>query len=342
MCKNKKLKLGAKLAIVFGSLISFIGVILVGAIAYFRLPVNDYYQASQKAFVIPGLKDDFVPQGFCYDDNSNTFIISGYCSNGQASRLYQVDKATGNVINQVDLTKPNGQPFTGHAGGVACNEKYIYVAGNQCIYAYSYNYFMLTPNGGSLNCLGSFSTKVSDSDYVGTSFVSVVGNKLLVGEFYRPQNYPTLKSHYVTTSDNSVNHAIMLEFDLSNDYSLGISPKPVMAYSIPDQVQGVAVDENGAMYLSCSYGVSFSRILEHDLTSAPQSNITVMNADLPLLVLDSSNLTREYKIPPMSEEIIVMNGTLYVMCESASNKYIFGKFTGGKWCYATDLSELKK
>ncbi len=30
------------------------------------------------------------------------------------------------------------------------------------------------------------------------------------------------------------------------------------------------------------------------------------------------------------------------MCESASNKYIFGKFTSAKYCYATDLTEYKK
>ena len=38
----------------------------------------------------------------------------------------------------------------------------------------------------------------------------------------------------------------------------------------------------------------------------------------------------------------MVDGKLYVMCESASNKYKFGKLIGGKWCYATNLEEMKK
>ena len=34
----------------------------------------------------------------------------------------------------------------------------------------------------------------------------------------------------------------------------------------------------------------------------------------------------------------VRDGKLYIMNESASNKYIFGKFTSADRCYATDLS----
>ena len=59
-------------------------------------------------------------------------------------------------------------------------------------------------------------------------------------------------------------------------------------------------------------------------------------------MLDSSVLKTDLKIAPMSEEIEIVDGKLYVMCESASNKYIFGKFTGGKWCYATDLDFFEK
>ena len=41
----------------------------------------------------------------------------------------------------------------------------------------------------------------------------------------------------------------------------------------------------------------------------------------------------------MAEEIAAVDGKLYTMCESATNKYIFGKFTSAKYCYATDLSK---
>ena len=42
----------------------------------------------------------------------------------------------------------------------------------------------------------------------------------------------------------------------------------------------------------------------------------------------------------MAEEIIFKDGKLLIMSESASMKYIFGNFTGGRWCYATDIDKL--
>ena len=40
----------------------------------------------------------------------------------------------------------------------------------------------------------------------------------------------------------------------------------------------------------------------------------------------------------MAEEIVTVDGKLYTMCESATDKYIFGKFTSAKYCYAADLA----
>ena len=54
-------------------------------------------------------------------------------------------------------------------------------------------------------------------------------------------------------------------------------------------------------------------------------------------VLDNASLIESIKIAPMSEEISITNGKCYIMCESASNKYKFGKLTGGKWCYSIKL-----
>ena len=55
-----------------------------------------------------------------------------------------------------------------------------------------------------------------------------------------------------------------------------------------------------------------------------------------------SRLEKDYKIAPMSEEIVLVGGKTYVMCESASDKSIFGKLTSANFCYATDLEKIKK
>ena len=60
---------------------------------------------------------------------------------------------------------------------------------------------------------------------------------------------------------------------------------------------------------------------------------------VPRYVLDSSTQKGDIKLAPMSEEIVIVDGKLYTMCESATNKYIFGKFTSAKYCYATDISK---
>ena len=53
--------------IVLISILAFIVVLLSAARAYFRLPVREYYQNSEKTFVIPGLSEGMVVQGLEYD-----------------------------------------------------------------------------------------------------------------------------------------------------------------------------------------------------------------------------------------------------------------------------------
>lgn len=264
-------------------------------------------------------------------------------SDDSPSPIYVVDRKSGTPLKEVSLKKKNGSNFTGHSGGVAVYGEYLYVAGSKCIYVYSYTELLNTTGDDSLTCLGTFSTKVSDNDYGGTSFVTVQGDYLFVGEFYDGGKYLTLDSHKVTTPSGKVNNAIMLKYRLNPSCTdtFGIEEKPLEAYSIPDKVQGVAF--NGEyIYFSTSYGITFSHIYEHQFSElATTDTIDMLNCTLPLYHFDQTTLKKDYKIAPMSEEIVFIDGYLYTMCESACNKYFFGKLTGGKWCYKTDLTKMK-
>ena len=91
--KNKK-KLSVwkiMIMVVFG-LVALVALVLVCAIGYFRLSVAPYYSASEKAFVIPALNDDFVPQGIHYDTEREHFLVTGYSSAKNASPVYIVSK----------------------------------------------------------------------------------------------------------------------------------------------------------------------------------------------------------------------------------------------------------
>lgn len=344
MKKSKQktpLKPWLKLTIIFSSIIVGIGVILGGAIGYLRLPVSNYYRASEKAFRIPEIDDGYVPQGMCYDKNNQFFILSGYMKDHSKSPIYVVKN--GELIKKVTLKLPNGSDYSGHGGGIDIWNDYLYVTGGEdcCIYVYSYSDLLFANNLDKLSCLGTFSLRASDTDYLGNAFVTVQGNRLVTGEFYRDKSYPTLSSHKLTTTAGDYNQALAVEYRLDVSYEFGINPTPIKAYSMPDQVQGMTL-YNSKIYLSTSWGVSFSKIYEYsekDLSF--EGEITLLGNSLPLYAMDSASLNKVYKLPPMSEEMVFVDGLLYVNCESASNKYVFGKLTGAKWIYKTDLSKMK-
>lgn len=341
MKKRSALKI-ALIALI--SLAALVALVLIGAIGYFRLSVVSYYSASQKEFVIPDISDDFIPQGMHYDKASDSFFITGYSNVKEASPIYIVNRQnSGENYKTVRLAKEDGSDFTGHAGGIAIAGGYVYIAGgdDRCLYVFSCDEILNSSDGGKVVCKGLFSTRYSDSDHVDVSCVSVVGNRIIIGEFYREPNYPTLPTHKVVTKGGAYNKALAVAFELSADAEFGIKETPVCAYSLPDQVQGMYFTDE-KIYLSTSYGTSFSHILEYDVSRVNKSEITVLNTKTTLYELDSSSLSYDYKIAPMSEEIEIVDGRLYVMCESASNKYIFGKLTGAKWCYSTELEKMKK
>ena len=95
--------------------------------------------------------------------------------------------------------------------------------------------------------------------------MTAADDELYVGEFYKDPQYPTVDSHKITTSAGDYNQAIMLayRFSDSSDAVLGVDPVPVRAYSITDLTQGMA-ERDGKIYLSTSWGASFSNIYVYD------------------------------------------------------------------------------
>ena len=133
-----------------------------------------------------------------------------------------------------------------------------------------------------------------------------------------------------------------MEFKLDPNGPYGISANPSKVYSIRDYVQGMWV-EDGKFYLSTSHGLSHSLIYVYDEANmTEEGTIKIIGRTLPLYSMDSASLVATYQIAPMSEELFMKDGKLYIMCESACSKYIFGKFISAKWCYATDLSKMKR
>ena len=261
---------------------------------------------------------------------------------GSASPIFAIDKNSGKVVKKVFLKNQDGTDYTGHTGGLTLWQNYIYLAdgGENAILVFDYEQFKNASYGDDLVCIGAFSTETANGDYVKPSCVDVYENSLIIGEFYREPQYNTHDSHKITTPNGDKNTALAVVFNLDQTLteSFGINPTPVCAFSMREKVQGMILDGN-KIYLSTSWGIAFSHIYVYDITNATPTTKTVLEREIPMAFLDGSCLIKDIKVPPMSEEIEIVDGKLYINCESASTKYIFGKFTGGKWCYATDLSK---
>lgn len=340
--ENKPKKLWwQKLLIFLGILLGVVAVFLLAVRLYFRLPVQSYYSASETTFEIPGIGDGFVAQGLAYENGK--FYATGYMNDGSASPIYIIDEATGKLEKTIYMHTDTGEAFTAHCGGLDLNGDYIYVAYEAGVAVFQKSNLENAASGSSVSYSGLFQTATSkDQDYVGVACVTIKDGKLILGEFYRDESYPTPDNHKLTTPAGDYNQALAIVFALSDAEGsvYGINPEPLCLYSLPDQVQGMAV-ENNKFYCSTSWGTSSSHIFEYDLSKASEGTKDFMGYTLPIYYLDSASLTYDYKIAPMSEEIVFRNGKMYTMCESASNKYIFGKFTSAKWCYATDLNKMK-
>lgn len=338
---SKKKKSAAKIiGIVLCVLIGLVLLAVLAARAYFRLSVREYYAASQKVFVIPEIHDGLIVQGFDYDESDGVYLITGYYTDGSASPVCLVSAETGAHEKTVRLTRPDGAAYTGHAGGLALHGNRLYIAGGEeaCLFVYDYSAVRSAENGASVPCLGIYELPARGEDRLGVAFVTEGEDGLIAGEFYRAANYPTPASHHLTTPAGDENPALAVVLVYDDAAPLGLSRKILRAYSMPGLVQGLA-SQDGKVYLSTSYGPAFSYIFTYDLAkAAPMEGVTVLGQSVPLYALDSASRIHEAKCPPMSEEILLRDGKLYIMNESASNKYIFGKFTSARWCYATDLS----
>ncbi|MBO4414929.1 MAG: hypothetical protein J5824_02980 [Lachnospiraceae bacterium] len=336
---NKSRNIGRKILTALAICFAVMILILIGARLYFRIPVSGYYKNSEKGFKIPDINKGFIPQGLAYDERSECFFVTGYMKDKSASPIYIVRKSDGTCIKKLLMRNPDGSEFHGHAGGMTVHGEYLYVAGSSshCLYVFGYGEAMSLNDGDIITSIGT----VDMPDELRVAYVGSDADLLYSGEFFREKGYPTDETHKMTTNAGDYNQALIYAYRFTDDKDslFGLSPDPVEAYSIPDQVQGMAV-KDGRLYLSTSYGTAFSHILVYN-KPVSTGTFSVSGISLPLYELDSASLAEDHRFPPMAEEIVFVDGKMYVMSESASNKYIFGKLTSSFWCYATDMDRLK-
>lgn len=309
---------------------------------FFRLNNVNYFNASTAEFMIPGLNENFIPQGLEYDERTNNFFFGGYTNDSSSSRVYLVNKTT-HKTKRVNLLNQKGSKFTSHFGGLKIRGNYVYVAGSSkgCLYIYSYQDFIDAKDNGEVKSIGSVSCK-SENDKIRVSFVGEIDNYIVAGEYYDKSAFDTASNHKITLSDGTINGGIATFYEVDETMEFGIKTEPSFVLSLPDRVQGMTYYDN-TLYLSISYGLEQSQIKAYDLSKVLVSGtINCLDSTYDLKILDDSSLIKTTYIAPMSEEIVIIDERLYVNQESASSNYIFGRTYGGGYIYSTPIDFFLK
>lgn len=287
----------------------------------------DFFSNAKGGFLTPGMTAAYVPQGFEYIADADIYLSSGYMSDGTACRVYVRD-GQGNTTWSA-LYYPDGRPYDQHAGGICVNGDYAYLAADGRV-----DVFLLADilAGRDPVKQGEILTGYE------MAFCSFYNGFLLTGDFYHPGTYETPEHHRITTPAGDANTALITVFKADPKAEFGIDPTPVAGISTREKVQGICFTSNNEIVLSTSYGVATSRLYFYTIDTERVSAVQVLDGEVPLYYLDSENLTKTVEMPPMSEELVYRDGRIWVLFESASNKYFYGKFIRGYQVFGYDIT----
>jgi len=316
---------------------AFLGILLssiVSLIIAFLLTKHhyrNYYRMATKEFEVPGLNESFVPQGLDYSKEYDSFVISGYLSNNNETRVYTVNKE--HEYKQINIVFEDGSIFKNHAGGISIYKDFVYIAGcDRKVYVIS---LMDMMSGNDVAIRGRFETGNN------ATFLSVKDEYLYVGEYYHDLKYSTDKAHHITTPSGDSNKALMYAFKLDYLKDLGVENNPSFALSIQGRIQGMNISEDQKLVLSASSIFEGSQLYVYDFKTALDKNnevFIIYNKNIPLYYLDSSVLIKQIEILPKAEGIVFKDNRLYMIYESATNRFKYGKLFDAQYAYSMDLN----
>ena len=277
---------------------------------------SEYYSIKTNICKNPGLNDGFVCQGIAVSEENNVILVCGYMKDKSNSRIYVTDFESNSYY--VELTR-EGEKYTGHAGGLAITGDTVYIANAKKIYSFPLKDVLSAENGDVVD-IGS-GTKVNTN----ASFVYTDEEYLYVGEFHDGGKY-VIENHEHETAEGT-------HYALCTKYALSDLTAPIAVYTLRNNVQGICFTPDNKVVLSTSYGLTDTVYYVYDLDVATDSGLTFDGA--PVYYLD--NQEKEIHGPAMGEDLDYYNGKIITLTESASTKYIFGKFFGATKIIGLDM-----
>lgn len=294
-------------------------------IAIYEDAYAKFFETAKEGPIIPGLLQDYVPQGITWLKDENWLILSHYSSTEERpSILTVIDLTTEKLIKTLDLYEGDQTPYTGHAGGITLSEKYLWIASGGKVRQISIEALKMAEDRSKLMITADFPV---DSR---ASFNYFKDGVLWAGDFAYGTKYPTPKTHHIKNRQGKLHTGWIAGYELDGDSdeivnnhenSEMINPNYII--SIPIQIQGVVITED-YIILSQSYGRNNpSSILfyPNELLNEPHQHVEQNGENIPLWFLDEQNLLGELITPPMSEGIVSDDEQLYVLYESGANAY---------------------
>ena len=297
------------ISVVLASIVVLYCLVDISAPLFYR----EFYKNAERSVRIPGLNEAFVPQGFAYSEELGSYLVCGYMSNSEQSRIYIVD-GDGHY-KEIRLNNQDGSSYTGHAGGISCNGENVYISNNKKIFHLSLEALRSAKDLESISFDGSFDVPCR------SSFTFCDSEMLYVGEFYT-EGYNTSADHRLQSADGEHN-AFLFGYKLSEKGKFGVSNTevPDIVYSLCDKVQGMCMTEDGRVVLSTSYGLANSELKIYDTSKATRLDYKYNEALIPLYILDSESMENSVTMPLGSEDIDIYNGQVVIGFEFGAKKY---------------------
>ena len=275
---------------------------------------SEYYSIESTIATNPGLNDDFVCQGICVSEENGVILVCGYMSDKTNSRIYVVDIETDKSYH-VKLER-NGKVYTGHAGGMATTGNTVYISNGSKLYLLELSDILAANNGDILD-IGS-GVPVNTA----ASYVYCDEEYIYVGDFHHTED--GYDKEYILDDGKTKVNGIVSRYTHSDilGYNGESDPTPDKIYSVRAKVQGICFTPDGKVVLSTSYSIAHSYFYIYNEADATNTGETL--GGVPVYVLE--DCINEVKAPAMSEDMDYYNGMAITLYESASNKYMFGKF----------------
>ena len=273
---------------------------------------QEFYSEAEKAFVVPGVQEDFVPGGITYRKDTNQFYVAGYFNMERNSAIVVMDADTGVITASHMLLDIDGNVHRGKINGIALTDKDIYLTNGSNVERIALENMedvLKVEEIINLN-LGEVCTN---------SFVEFKDGYLWSGNYYKSddkkykmnayENYGFLLKGYKLDADTGR----LVKNDEADKYI----PDVVYSLDRPEAIQGMTVAGN-YIITAASYNTGRSVISTYDKTKTVDSDEKITlgeDIQIPVISLSCEN---KLNAPPYLEEITEKDGAIYTLFKSAT------------------------